>query len=70
MDLEAAPLEIKQPARTAKIMQQMPVDMKKVGILADASDDVLVPDLGQHGTAGLFQRMSSLRLLEAGGVSR
>jgi hypothetical protein len=36
-------------------MQQMAVDMKKVGILADASDHMLVPDLGQHGAAGFLQ---------------
>jgi hypothetical protein len=41
-------------------VQQMTIDMKEVGIIADSSDDMLVPDLGQHRTAGLFQSMSSL----------
>src|SRR5581483_1158603 len=36
-------------------MQQMAVDMKEIGILAQASDDVLVPDLGQHRAARLSQ---------------
>jgi hypothetical protein len=36
-------------------MQKVPIDMQKIGILADASDDVLIPDLGQHGTARRFQ---------------
>jgi hypothetical protein len=55
MDFEAAPLQVKQPARAAKIVEQMAVDMKKIGILADASDHMLVPDLRQHGAAGLLQ---------------
>jgi len=33
------------------IVQQMAIDVEKVCIIADAGDDVLVPDLGQHGTA-------------------
>jgi hypothetical protein len=32
-------------------MQQMTVDMKQIGIVADATDDVLVPDFGQQGSA-------------------
>src|ERR1700751_238716 len=48
VDLEAATLEIEQPARTAKVMQQMAVDVKEIGILAQSSDDMLVPNLGQH----------------------
>src|SRR6202035_6026290 len=38
----------------------MAVDMEKVCIVADASDDMLVPDLGQHGPAMFFQVVSSL----------
>src|ERR1700722_15742431 len=43
----------------------MAIDMEKVCIVADASDDMLVPDLGQHGPAesahtSCFQVMSSL----------
>jgi hypothetical protein len=36
-------------------MQQMAVDMEKIGIIAESGDDMLVPDLGQHGTAGACQ---------------
>ena len=49
MDGKIAVLEIEQAARTAEVVQQMAVDMEKVRIIADAPDDVLVPDLGQHG---------------------
>jgi hypothetical protein len=37
-------------------MQQMAIDMEKIGVLAHASDDVLVPDLGQQRTTRLSQR--------------
>jgi len=30
----------------------MTVDVKQISIVADATDDVLVPDLGQQGSAG------------------
>ena len=40
-------------ARAAEIMQQMTVDMEEIGIIAELSNDVLVPDLGQQGTTGL-----------------
>jgi len=30
----------------------MTVDVKQIGVVADASDDVLVPDLGQQGSGG------------------
>jgi len=32
-------------------MQQMAIDMEKIGISAHASDDVLIPDLGEQRTA-------------------
>jgi hypothetical protein len=35
-------------------VQQMTIDAKEVCIIADSSDDMLVPDLGRHRTAGLF----------------
>src|SRR5271168_3508690 len=43
----------------------MAIDMEKVCVVADASDDMLVPDLGQHGPAEsshtlCFQVISSL----------
>jgi hypothetical protein len=41
-------------------VQQMTIDMQEIGIIANLSDDMLVPDFGQHRTAGLFQSMSSL----------
>jgi hypothetical protein len=39
-------------------MQQMAVDVKEVSVLAEAGDDVLVPDFGQHRTAGISQDSS------------
>ena len=38
----------------------MAIDVQKIGIIADVGDDVLVPDLGQHGTAVRFQSITSL----------
>ena len=35
-----------------EIEQQVTVDVKQIGIVADATDDVLVPDFGQQGSAG------------------
>jgi hypothetical protein len=32
-------------------MQQVAIDVEKVRIIADAGDDMLVPDFGQHGAA-------------------
>jgi hypothetical protein len=46
----------------------MTVDMQQIGIVADFENDMLVPDLVQHGTAGLFQRRSSLSADNAGGL--
>jgi hypothetical protein len=34
--------------------------MQEIGIIANLSDDMLVPDFSQHRAAGLFQSMSSL----------
>ena len=36
-------------------MQQMAIDVKEVGVLTHTSDDMLVPDLGQHRAARLSQ---------------
>jgi hypothetical protein len=55
VNFQSTPLEVKQPARAAEIVQQMAVDMKEIGILADASNHMLFPDLGQHRTARLSQ---------------
>jgi hypothetical protein len=68
MNPEATALEIEQATRAAQIVQQMPVDVKQIGILAHVSDDMLVPNFGQQRTTGLFQwpvlRLASL----AGGI--
>ena len=55
MDRQVAALEIDQAARTAEIVQQMTIDMEQIGIVADAGDDMLVPDFGQQRSAVLFQ---------------
>ena len=55
VDRKAAAFEIEQAARAAEIVQQMAIDMEQIGIIADSGDDMLVPDLGQQRTAGLFQ---------------
>ena len=55
VDRKVAALEIEQAARAAEIVQQMAIDMEQIGIIADAGDDMLVPDLGQHGAAKSFQ---------------
>src|SRR5437764_5580734 len=49
---QIAVFEIEQTTRAAQIVQQMTVDVKQIGIVADATDDVLVPNLGQQGSAG------------------
>jgi hypothetical protein len=55
MNLEATALDIEEPAGAAEIVQQMTVHMQKISIFADARNDVLVPNLGQHRTARLSQ---------------
>jgi len=52
---EAPALEVKQPSRSPEIMEQMAIDMEEIRVLAHASDDVLVPDLGQHRAARFCQ---------------
>src|SRR5262249_18039050 len=52
---QSAALDIEQPARAAEIVQQMTIAMEEIGILAQTRDDMLIPDLGQHGAAGFFQ---------------
>ena len=44
----AAALQVEQPARAAEVVQQMPVDMQQVGIVAEVGDHVGVPDLGKQ----------------------
>src|SRR5665213_146782 len=64
---EIAALEVEQAARAAEIVQQMAVDVQQIGIVADVDNDMLVPDLVQHGAAGLFQGRFSLSAESAGG---
>ncbi len=63
MNPEVAALEVEQAARAAEIVQQMAIDMEQIGVVADMGDDMLVPDLGQHRTAGFFQGIFSVWLL-------
>ena len=63
MNRKVAALEVEQAARAAEIVQQMAIDMEQIGIVADMGDDMLVPDFGQHRTAGFFQGSFSLWLL-------
>jgi hypothetical protein len=56
VDRKVSALEVEQAARTAKIVQQMTIDVKEVSILADASNDMLVPDFFQHSPAAPFQK--------------
>ena len=46
--LDAAALQIEQPARAAEVVQQMPVDVQQVGVVAEVGDHVRVPDLGEQ----------------------
>jgi hypothetical protein len=63
MDAKIAAFEIEQATRPAEIVEQMTIDVEKIGIIANFGDDVLVPDFGQQRTSGLFQGMSSLLAL-------
>jgi hypothetical protein len=55
MNGKTAALEVKEPPRATEIVQQMTVYVEKIGIIAKPSDDVLIPDLGQHGMTGACQ---------------
>src|SRR5882724_7224202 len=55
MNGKTTAFEVEEPPRTTEIVQQMTVDMEKISIIAKSRDDVLVPDLRQHGTAGASQ---------------
>jgi hypothetical protein len=63
MDVKIPAFEVEQATRPSEIVEQMTIDVKKIGIIANSGDDVLVPDFGQQRTSGLFQGMSSLWLL-------
>jgi hypothetical protein len=70
MDAKIAAFEIEQATRPAEIVEQMTIDVEKIGIIANFGDDVLVPDFGQQRTSGLFQGISSLVASMAGGIHR
>ena len=70
MDRKTPTLEVEQAARAAEIMQQMTIDVQKIGIIADMGNDVLVPDFGQQRAAGLVQWPVLLLASLAGGISR
>jgi hypothetical protein len=63
VDTKVAAFEIEQAARPPEIVQQMTINVQQIGIIANSSDDVLVPDFGQQRKAGLFQWLSLLLLL-------
>jgi hypothetical protein len=44
-----------QGAPASHRVQQMAVYVEEIGIITKSRDDVLIPDLGQHGTAGACQ---------------
>jgi hypothetical protein len=48
----------------------MAIDMKEIGILAYACDDVLVPDLPQHRAARLSQGNPPFGLSRPADISR
>jgi hypothetical protein len=48
VDRNIAAFEVEQAAGAAEVMQQMAIHMQQIGIIADASDDMLVPDFGQQ----------------------
>ncbi len=70
MDLEVAAFEIEQAARSTEIVQQMAIDMKEIGVIAEMGNDVLVPDLGQHRAAGVFQWPILPLASQASGIRR
>ncbi len=55
--LDAAALQIEQPARAAEIVQQMPVHVQQVGVVAEIGDHVGIPDLGKQGAGGHGERL-------------
>ena len=55
MNFEATVLDVEQPAGAAEIVQQVTIDVEKIGILTDTGNDMLVPDLGQQCATGHFQ---------------
>jgi hypothetical protein len=48
----------------------MPAHVKKIDIVADLANDVLVPDFGQQRAASLVQSPVLLWASSAGGLSR
>ena len=54
---DAAALQVEQPARAAEIVQQVPVDMQQVGIVAEVGDHMRVPDLGKQRAGSHGKRL-------------
>jgi hypothetical protein len=69
MDIHTPVLDIEQSARAPEVVQKVSIDVQKIRIFAQASDDMLVPDLGQHRTARLSQCSPPPRLHRAGGTA-
>ena len=60
VDRKVAAFEVDQAAGAAEVMQQMAIDMKQIGIIADLRDDMLVPDFGQQRATTRVHDPSSL----------
>jgi hypothetical protein len=55
VNLEATTFDVEEPTGPAKIVQQVTINVQKIGIFADASNDMLIPYLGQQRAAKLSQ---------------
>ena len=54
---DAAALQVEQAARAAEVVQQMPVDVQQVGIVAEVGDHVRIPDLGKQRAGSHGERL-------------
>src|SRR4029079_2658139 len=63
VDPEAPVLDIEQPARSPEVVQKVSVDMEKIRVFAHVSNDMLIPNFGQHRTARLSQGSPPFDLL-------
>jgi len=50
--LEPTLLEVEQAARAAEVVQQVPVDVQQVGVVAEIGEGVGVPELGKQRARG------------------
>jgi len=67
---QVAAFQIKQATGSPEIMQQMTIDVEKIGFVTDMSNDMLVPDFGQQRAAPLVQWTVLPLASLAGGISR